>query len=270
MKRPSARRTFAVALLLVASLVYLWLDYALKSSFQPAAQISGTLLFCLLLFLAFFNARKKLPFIPLLTATTWMQVHIYVGWFAMVLCGIHAGFRLPSGGLEITVAALFLLVSLSGVLGLFLSRVLPARLTVHGENLIFERIPGLRTELRKEMEDLVVDSVKTTGSSTIADFYAKNLAAFFARPRHCGAHLLGSSKHLHQLLEKIDGLGRYLDTQEREIMDTITDRVRAKNNLDFQWYGQGILKLWLFVHIPLTFGLLVFAATHGVLASRFT
>jgi hypothetical protein len=270
MRRLRARRTFATTLLIIVATAYLWLDYALKTSFQPAAQISGSLLFGLLLCLTFFNARKKLPFLPLLKAATWMQIHIYVGYFAMILCVIHTGFRLPSGGLEITLATLFGLVSLSGVVGLMLSRALPARLTVHGENLTFERIPGMRTELRREVEDMVVDSVATTGSSTIADFYERHLAAFFSRPMHRGAHVFGSSKPLHQMMERIDGLARYLDADEQSIMNTIADRVRAKDNLDFQWYGQGLLKTWLFVHIPLTFGLLVFATMHGVLAWKFT
>jgi len=265
-----ARRTFGITLLLLVSAGYLWLDYALKKSFQPAAQISGYLLFSLCLFLTFFNARKKLPFLPLLRASTWMQIHIYVGYFAMFLCCLHAGFRLPSGGLEITVAVLFALVSVSGVLGLILTRVLPARLTVHGENLVFERIPGMRRELRDEVEDLVVKSAENTESSTIAEFYRENLADYFERPMHGGSHLFGSAKPLHQMLEQISSLERYLDADEQKVMAEISDRVRAKNNLDFQWYVQGTLKLWLFVHIPLSFALLLFAATHGILATKFT
>lgn len=264
------RRTFGTTLLVLVAAGYFWLDYALKISFQPAAQISGWLLFGICLFLTFFNARKKLPFIPLLRASTWMQIHIYVGYFAMFLCCLHAGFRLPSGGLETTVAVLFALVSLSGVVGLILSRVLPARLTVHGENLVFERIPGMRRELREEVEDLVVKSTESAESSTIADFYRKNLAGYFDRPMHCGSHLFGSAKPLHQLLEQIDSLGRYLDEDERKVMKQIADRVRAKDNLDFQWHVQGALKLWLFAHIPITFALLLFAVTHGILAAKFT
>ncbi|MGB0578762.1 MAG: hypothetical protein ACPGVU_03575 [Limisphaerales bacterium] len=265
-----ARRTFGITLLLLVAAGYFWLDYALKTSFQLAAQISGYLLFGLCLFLTFFNARKKLPFIPLLRASTWMQIHIYVGYFVMFLGCLHAGFRLPTGGLEITVAVLFALVSLSGVVGLILTRVLPARLTVHGENLVFERIPGMRSKLRDEVENLVVKSAETTESSTIADFYRQNLADYFGQPMHCGSHLFGSAKPLHHMLEQIASLGRYLDENERQVMDELSDHVRAKNNLDFQWYAQGTLKVWLFIHIPLTFALLLFAATHGILATKFT
>ena len=59
MRRLKARRTFAITLLILVSVAYVWLDHALKTSFQPATQISGCLLFGLLIFLTFFT----LPFI---------------------------------------------------------------------------------------------------------------------------------------------------------------------------------------------------------------
>jgi len=46
-------------------------------------------------------------------------------------------------------------------------------------------------------------------------------------------------------------------------------RVIAKNNLDYQHALQMVLKGWLFVHIPLTYSLIVVAAVHGVLAYAF-
>ena len=49
-------------------------------------------------------------------------------------------------------------------------------------------------------------------------------------------------------------------------MGQIVVLINTKNNLDFQLAGQRLLKLWLFVHIPMTYGLLLFALLHAVLA----
>ena len=269
MKR-KLKRSFGFTLLFLITAGCVWIDYSLKVSLQPAAQISGLLLFGVLLVLTAFNARKKLPFLPLWRAATWLRFHVYAGWFSVALFLMHVDFRLPAGGLEVTVAVLFVLVALSGVIGHVLSRVLPARLTVHGENLVFERIPAYRQELRREVEAMVLKAVEAIGSTTISDFYEERLAAYFARPCNCGSHLFGSPKPLHALLERIDALERFLNPAEREVMAEIAERVRAKDNLDFQWYLQGVLKLWLFVHIPLTYGLLILAAAHGMLAWKFT
>jgi len=270
MKRMRHRRTLGLLILVIATVLYAWAHLSLETRFQPAARWSGILLFVLSCGLALFNARKKLPFIPLLSATTWMQIHIYVGFFTVVVFLFHTGFRAPAGGLEILTHALFAAVALSGVIGLALSRFLPPRLTAHGENVVFERIPGMIVSLRKEAEQLIVAAEAKTHSSSIAEFYEARLAAFFARPRHLWSHLVSSPKPLNSLLERIDALDRYLDADERETSAQIAGLVRAKNNLDHQWHLQGLLKVWLFVHIPLSFALLLFAAVHGWIAWRFT
>ena len=50
-----------------------------RVALRPVATYSGWLLLALLLGLTFFNARKKLPFVPLLSASHWLQAHIYLG-----------------------------------------------------------------------------------------------------------------------------------------------------------------------------------------------
>ena len=57
----------------------------------------GVLLLFLVLALALFNARKKLPFLPLMKAATWLQIHIYAGWFCLFVFLLHIRFRIPSG-----------------------------------------------------------------------------------------------------------------------------------------------------------------------------
>jgi hypothetical protein len=246
------------------------LDQALANSLRPAPLVSGLVLFALVLLLALFNARKKLPFLPLLTASTWLQVHLYAGLFSVALFLIHIGFKPPRGGLETALATLFVAVSFSGVVGLALSRWVPARLAVHGENVIFERIPALRAKVKQEVEALALASVPETHSTTIADFYEQRLRAYFERPRHLWSHLLGYSKPLHALLSQVDALDRYLNADERKLMVAITELIRLKENLDFQLAAQGLLKLWLFVHIPLTYSLILVGLLHGLLAWKFS
>ena len=166
-------------------------------------------------------------------------------------------------------AILFAAVAVSGLIGLGISRWVPPRLTLHGENVIFERIPASRITVRQEVEKLVIASVPATNSTTIADFYERRLRAFFEQPRHLSSHLLGYSKPLHGLLSEVTALDRYLNAAERQVMDEIADYIRLKDNLDFQLAAQGLLKGWLFVHIPLTYALILLGLVHGVLAWTF-
>ena len=45
--------------------------------------------------------------------------------------------------------------------------------------------------------------------------------------------------------------------------------MRRKDDLDFHEARQRLLKTWLFVHIGLTYGLVVLALLHGLLALAF-
>ena len=48
------------------------------------------------------------------------------------------------------------------------------------------------------------------------------------------------------------------------------DLVRQKDGLDHQYALQSILKWWLFIHIPLTYSLLIATGLHVVLVHGFS
>jgi len=260
------RRYLGLTLLLLLSAVCGLVNDALTTQLHHAALFSGSALLAVLLLLTLFNARKKLPFLPILKASTWMQIHIYVGLLSLVLFGLHLHGRIPQGTLEFTLAVLYLAVFLSGLVGLALSRWLPARLTMHGETVIYERIPAMCAAIQREAEELVEQSVGATNSSTIADFYEARLRQHFARPPILRSLVPGFRGSLFTLLAEVEALDRFLNAAERETMGQLVRLIQAKDNLDVQMSGQRLLKLWLFVHIPLTYGLLLFAIVHAVMA----
>jgi len=262
----ATRRHIGWILFAVAALLAWEFDYALRVHLRRAELVSGLALFAVVILLTLFNARKKLPFLPLLCASTWMQIHIYAGLLSCVLFGLHAGWRIPHGGLEAGLAVLFCIVSASGVVGLAMTRWMPSHLTVLGENVIFERIPALQAAVRREVEEMVAESMAKTQSSTIADFYELKLRNYFVRPRFFWHHIAGYGKPLVKLMCDVQALDRYLNSEERGLMTRLVEKIHAKNNLDFQQARQGLLKGWLFVHIPLTYSMILVAAVHGVVA----
>src|SRR6185369_16931477 len=121
----------------------------------------------------------------------------YLGFFTTLLFLIHLNFRAPHGWFEITLAWLFVLVSGSGVVGLFFSRTLPRRLATRGGEVIFEKIPALRHALKIEAEKLAIGA--DAKSIIIAEFYAQRLAPFFAGPKNLWLHLVESRRLLNGL-----------------------------------------------------------------------
>lgn len=264
------RRQTSVRWLLLIGGVLLLLYFLLEFRFPRLTFVSGWVLLGLMLLLTAYNGRKKLPFLPVASSEGWLQVHIYVGWLAALIFCMHLRFRFPTGIFESILALLFVLVTLSGIGGLWLSRALPRRLTALGGEVIFERIPFERKALREKARALALGSVSKSKSTTMADYYANELDSYFARPRYFLEHLMNSEIQFNRLLRRTTELNRFLSGDERADMEEIIKLIRAKFLLDHHYSLQMALKLWLFIHIPLTYGLLVFSALHVALVYAFS
>jgi hypothetical protein len=260
------RRVSFIAGLIVISTIAWALNLVLQVSLRESAIYSGFLLFAVVLGLTIFNSRKKLPFLPLVRASTWLQVHIYVGYFCFFIFLLHIHFSRPRGALEIALAAVFCVVVFSGFFGIFISRLLPSRLTLSGEPLIHERIPAYRREIQQEVEALIRKAETETQSSTLADFYLVELRPFFQRLPTAFDALGGIDRRVDRLLKKLHALNRYLNDAEKAIATEMRDWIETAQNVHFQYAAQRLLKLWLFVHIPFTYSLILLALVHAVLA----
>jgi hypothetical protein len=232
--------------------------------------VSGWLLFAFMLVLTVYNGRKKLPFLPLGSSEAWLQLHIYLGLLTVVLFGVHIAFRPPTGWFDTILAAFYLSVTISGLFGWFVSRAIPKRMTTRGGEVLFDRIPAVRRSLHQKAEELALKSVPEGKSTTIADFYIKHLDSFFRAPQNSLKHLFEIRSPLQRRLYQISDLNRFLNEKERAVMDQIAELVRQKDGLDYHYSLQLTLKAWLFAHIPLTYGLLIFSLIHIVLVYAYS
>lgn len=238
-----------------------WIDLGLG---RPSI-MSGYLLYGLVVFLALFNLQKKLPTLPLGNASLWLQVHIYVGLVAGAVFGLHLAFRVPNGWFECLLATSFMMTFISGLVGLVISRRVPHLLNRVSQQVVYERTPKLRRMLAERSRSAVLESVATSGATTLADFYTHRLFDFFARPRPFGYFIRPSSTRRKRLLADMHQLDRYLSPPEKSACEQLYSMVRKKDDLDFQEIQQRRVKVWLFAHIALTYILLVMATMHGVM-----
>jgi hypothetical protein len=266
----SKQRTAGLTLFVLSSVLVVSLHAEYAGAVPRIAYLSGWLLFLLMLVLTFYNGRKKLSFLPLLTSEGWLQFHIYAALLTAVLFCVHVSYKIPTGWFEGTLACLYLLVMLSGVFGLFASRGIPKRLTTRGGEVLFERIPGIRRQLQERAEALALKSVEEAKSPTIADFYVRELKVFFDGTCNVVPHWFEVRTPLNSILNKIADLNRYLNESERATMNEIATLARQKDGLDYHYALQLVLKLWLFVHIPLTYSLLLWTLVHIVLVFAYS
>ncbi len=268
--RFSLQRGFGFAVFLILAGAIVCLHSACAGRMPHLSWLTGWALLAVILFLTLYNGRKKLPFLPLLSSEAWLQFHIYAGLLTGVLFAVHVSYKIPAGWFQGVLAWLYLLVMASGFFGLFLSRAIPKRLTTRGGEVLFERIPAIRRQFQEQAEQLALQSVGQSKSGIIADFYLRELKDFFNGPKNRSSHWSEDGSPVNRILAKISDVKRYLNEEERATLEKIAALVRQKDGLDYHYAQQLLLKTWLFVHIPLTYSLLLFTFVHIILVFAFS
>ena len=262
------RRLIHVGLFVLAMMALVALLVVLEQGLRRVSYFSGYLLFAAIVFLTLFNVRKKLTFLPLLGSSSfWMQLHIYVGLSTAILLGFHVSWQLPNGPFELFLASLFLAVFGSGLYGLYITRSVPRKLASLNTEVLFERIPLFQKQIAAKAREMVLESAHR--NEVIGRFYVNHLAPFLEKKRPLAYLVAPSSRRCKQLVRQIEDLDRYLDESDRETSRELSQLVKTKDDIDYHFAMQGRLKLWLFVHVSMTYSLLLVAAMHAVLAHAF-
>ncbi|MCG8448065.1 MAG: hypothetical protein MI725_00610 [Pirellulales bacterium] len=259
-------RNFLLAMAGIAGITY-WV-HRQQASLRETSYDTGYLLLAALLLLTLYNFRKKIP-VLFGSSAGWLQAHIYIGLSTAILFGLHVHWRVPDGFLESILTGLYVATFVSGLVGLYWTRALPPKLARVSEEVIYERIPHLRNQLRERAQSVVLETVRTAGATTLGEFYSHRLHDFFQRPRGLRYLLRPNNRLRRQMLEELTEVKRYLSQPEQQTCEQLFSLVRKRDDLDYQEALQWRLKAWLFVHIGLTYPLVAVACLHGWLAHVF-
>jgi hypothetical protein len=213
------------------------------------------------------------------SAARWRKIHIFFGYLLIAAFISHSDFSLPDTGFEWALWAAFVLVTLSGIFGTYLAWSLQAK---HGidERVGYDRIPVRRAELARDVHAAVVAKTDPAAAAIalpapphdawIMDLYTTHLQDFFRGQRNFTAHLVGSQRPLKRLTDEIDNLSRYVDQPSQEKLAAIKNLVIEKDRLDLARVYLGLTKGWLFVHVPVTYALVVLTVLHVLVVYAFS
>lgn len=266
----SRRNLVNLAWAMLAFLVFLIGHVSYETSLRDVQYFNGWVLVGCMTLLFLLTVRKKLVILPFGRVRFWLLLHYYLGFVTVGVFLTHTRFQMPDSALEWVLWILFVLIAFSGLLGGVLSKIVPSRMEAHGERLLFERIPMFRAQLSAQAEDLVIDSIENGNTYSIANLYTNRLVDYFAGHRNIWAHLRSSKLPLARLLGELDAIERYLDENGKAHLQRLRDLVVAKDNVDFNYANGGLLKLWLFLHIPTTYALIVAILVHVIVAYAFS
>lgn len=285
-RRPASAGHFAsqtVQALLVATLCggLFWLVWVYGNGLRDPRYLDGWVLAAGMgLQLSFHIAVKTARLSPK-SAMRWRKTHILVGYLLVAAFVSHSDFSLPDTGFEWALWAGFVLVTLSGIFGAYLAWSLKTKGRID-EGVSYDRIPTLRAELAREVQAAVIESDPAAAQialpglpglphdAWIMDLYTNHLRDFFQGPRNLAAHLIGSQRPLKRLTDEIDSLSGYVDQQSQEKLAAIKSLVIEKDRLDFARVYLGLTRGWLFVHVPVTYALIVLSVLHVVVVYAYS
>ena len=256
----------------------LWLVWIYANGLRDPRYLDGWILAAGMSFQLAFHIAVKTASLSPKSAARWRKVHIFVGYLLIAAFISHSDFSLPDTAFEWALWAAFVLVALSGIFGTYLAWSLQAKHAID-EDIGYDRIPARRAELAREAHAAAAKTDPAAAAialptppydAWIMDLYTTRLRDFFQGQRNFAAHLIGSQHPLKRLTDEIDNLSRYVDQRSQEKLAAIRSLVVAKDRLDFARVYLGLTKGWLFVHVPVTYALIVLTLLHIVVVYAFS
>lgn len=283
-----------------------YIPYALFSTRGPhggstTGIIYGSLGSAMMLFAGLLGTRKKFPVWRVGRATTWMRGHLWLGLLSFPYILFHSGFSLGTAPLTRTLMVLFIIVVVSGIVGVVLQQYIPRLMT--------DRVPmeTVYEQIDRVCGQLVDEAATATSELCSAleghlEFATQKRRAeaaaagtmgglTFASALETDGRSAGSIRALFEdqikpYLLQDGGRGNALSDKARTTamfqefrvlcpqdlwprLNDLENICEEKRELDQQRRLHRILHGWLLFHIPTSYALLLLGAFHAVIALRY-
>lgn len=272
---------FTIAMTAVATGLYWW--YARTWEGGPAARTWPGMLFgvagtTLMIVAGMLSARKKTLRLRWGTMSGWLKGHIWLGLLSVPLIFFHAAFRW-GGQLEQILMGVFLVVIVSGIIGVVLQNILPRLMKSQLDSeAVPDQLDHLCQGLQRDGDACLVASCgptaveqalagepsDTPGDAThwLIDLYLTTVRPYLGVAPIPGT-VLADNRQGELVFERARSS---VPDQFRKTIDQFEDLCRTRRQLQLQSRLHGLLHSWLKVHIPLSIMLLVFTILHIVTA----
>ncbi|TVS18670.1 MAG: hypothetical protein EA417_02735 [Gammaproteobacteria bacterium] len=270
-------RWFWISLLLCAVAIglYVWHDLP-----QPPGggtwlgYTLGTIGAVLILWLTYLGRRKRNYTSKLGTVHGWTSAHIYLGTSLIIIATLHAGFQF-GWNVHTLAYVLMLLVIFSGFFGVWAYLRYPELLSDNTSGKtrgdlyrevaeIDKQVMRQVKHLGSEMSTAVASSLERTvvGGGIIAQLTARDDSQAMMPGRGLVANV-GQKPILDLVVEQLSQTShREQASYLREISNLIGARGRLLERIRRDVQIQGLLRIWLYFHVPLAFACVAALIVH--------
>jgi hypothetical protein len=265
-------------ILAAISAALFWLVWIYGNGLRDPRYLDGWLLAAGMVLQVYFHITLKSGRLSPKAAMSWRQIHIYVGYILVALFISHSNVSLPDTVFEWALWLGFTLITLSGIFGTYLAWSVKTKRKID-ERTVFERIPTRRAEIAREVHAIATTADKDSPAIAlpalpynewIFDLYTNQLHGFLKGQQNFAAHVIGSERTVRRLTDEIENLERYVDKQGKDKLMAIKSLVIEKDRLDFAHTYLWLTKIWLFIHVPMTYSLIVLAVLHVIVVYSFS
>lgn len=256
------RRIFVVLLIAVSAVYFYNSAREYPHGGSTLGLTYGTIGYALILLLAFFGIRKRWYRSRFGTLEQWLQSHIYLGILALVILLFHTGGRFND---KIAVATLILvgIVVFSGIFGAVLYVTIPRLLTEVESELTVDEISEQLNQLAKQMARIASgrsEPFQRIYQQLIAESMPGWLSGWgLLVSRLARKRAKNKSADLPQLLALVP---QEEEAELRQMLVVSRQRKELLTRMLFQQRYKNVLEAWLYIHVPFTIALLLFAIIH--------
>ncbi len=257
------RRLLACVATLLAIEIFWCCNQIIVSRLGNASLFSGSVLLACLFMLVAIGARRRVMMLPLWSVSTWLQIHLYTGIFACAVFVIHVPRIIANGWFEGILSWLFIAVSASGIYGIFVSRMIPKRLTAVPTQPRYDRIDWHRDQYRQASANIFASLTPDHGGDVLADFYTRELQPYFESGLPISFRIQPNQRRRRALLAELGDLKRYLSVDSLESANRFSALIRHRDELDYHHGLQWKLRSWVIVHAAISLVLVVWSVVHA-------
>ena len=237
----------------------------------------GTIAALMILWFTFLGVRKRRYSSTLGTVQGWLSAHVYLGIALIVIVLLHTGFQFGTN-VHTLAFALMVLVVASGLYGVVIYSRYPERLSENRDGAnrselhdqlgdIDRRSKRIAETLPQEFQELVTSGISRTllGGSVWARLRGKDQSQVVLQ-RGGGSEVVANAGQEAALDWLAEQQSRSNDpevaTAIGELSALIRNKRRLLKTLTEDMRLQATIEVWLYVHVPLTAGLLMALGVH--------
>jgi len=264
----SLKVVLLTAMLMILAVGVIWSLQIMSLKFVANSLLSGWLLLTVLLLLFAMPLLFKILRVSGSVKAQQITVHTVLALFLGYLFAIHLNFKLPTGVFETLLASMFVLVWVAGVLMLLTQPWLNRNLVREQDNNVFDNFDHHRNTMRHQIEKIVFTHIEQTRTQKLLMFYLQYLKQFVDNKHSALFYFLHYHTFQLELKKDINALRGFLPASDQVAIKQLENLISKKLSLEHRYHKRNLLRCVIYLHIPLSYALLVAVALHWMIIDQ--